>query len=142
MGLLMMAAVFFSCMNDRQNPYQNPDNAKIEENTSCTNMTGILKAGTAYSCSVSIYLPALVDSMVVHVRHSGVDSIIYRTAINDSPLVVFSFFSKDTGYYEMQVIVVKTNGTKDSLPTPRRIPCLHQNSFRSLISPLRFHRLQ
>ncbi len=115
---LFATAVFLACVNDRQNPYQNPDNARIEKR-SLAALGGTLKTGIAYSCSVSLYLPSLVDSMVVRIGHAGHDSIYYRTAINDSPVTVFSFAAQDTGRYEMRVAIVKSNGKIDSLPAPK-----------------------
>jgi hypothetical protein len=127
------ALCFLSCVNNQKNPYQNPDNAKIQEATSLSNITGPLKAGAVYSCTVNVYLPALVDSMAVRVGHHGVDSVFYRTSVGDSPLVVFSFSPHDTGSYEMQVILVKTDGKKDSLPVPKRFKAL---DFSPQVSPV------
>jgi hypothetical protein len=114
-----MAAVMGACVSDRTNPYENPDNAKIEPAPSLSNMTGTLVANTAYACSLHLYLPALIDSAIVRVGHGSSDSVVYRAGVGGSSPVVFLFSPLDTGTYRMQAVIVKSNGAKDSLVAPK-----------------------
>jgi hypothetical protein len=115
---ILAAVILFSCVGDRQNPYLNPDNVRIEEQSLRT-LDGNLKTGTAYSCSVNIYLPSLVTSLSIRLSHSGHDSVFHPPLTADSSLAVFTFTAQDTGIYGMQIIVVKNNGKVDSLPAPK-----------------------
>ena len=117
---LIAVITFVACVDNLKDPYDNPENAQIEPATSLSNLAGVLKAGTVFSCSVNVYLPKLIDSLIVRISHGGFDSIFYRTVVGDSSLVVFSFSSQDTGRYALQVIVVKSDGMKDSLPVPKQ----------------------
>jgi hypothetical protein len=127
------SALSLSCVSDAKNPYHNPDNVKIQEATSLSNLAGTLKAGAIYSCSVSVFLPGLVDTMVVYVSRGGADSVLYRLEVGDSPLVVFPFSPGDTGGYRMQIVLVKSDGKKDSLPAPKEFMVF---DFAPKVSPM------
>jgi hypothetical protein len=126
------ALLFLLCVNNRQNPYENPENVNIDEQ-SLANMTGTLKIGAAYACTVTISLPALADSMVVRVSHAGTDSLLFRTKLSGAAQTIFFFSSNDTGRYEMQAVVVKNNGAHDSLPAPKQFIVL---DFAPQVSPI------
>ena len=102
--------VFLFCSSP-QNPYTNPDNAIIRADSSLVSLNDTLKISTEYKCSVNVYLPNLVDSFFVRVS----DSTIQKGAVNGISPISFSYTPADTGAYQVRFVIVKTNGSKDSL---------------------------
>jgi hypothetical protein len=107
---LMFAAVFLSCTHPLD-PYSNPDNAIIQPDSSLTTLKDTLKISTAYTCSVNVFLPNLVDSFFVRIG----DSTIQKGAVNGTSPIIFSFVPVDTGAYQVRFVIAKSNGSKDSL---------------------------
>ena len=118
-SLLTVLSTLLSCASAPENPFLNPDNAKINEETSLSNMRDSLTIGVSYSCSVDVVLPALVDSFIVHLRGNGRDSVLFKDTINGRARIIFTFMPEDAGAYAMQVVIVKNNGARDSLPSPK-----------------------
>jgi len=118
-SLLTILVTLLSCASAPENPFLNPDNATINEETSLSNMRDSLSIGVSYSCSVDVVLPALVDSFIVHLRGNGRDSVLFKDTVNGRARIIFTFMPEDTGAYAMQVVIVKSIGTEDSLPSPK-----------------------
>ena len=116
----IVLSVFCGCAPVPSNPYENPANVKILVDQSLTNVKDTLLIGTTYPCSVSVYLPALVDTVIIRVDGAGKDGIIQKIAVKGISPIVFSFSPPDTGAFAMQVIIIKTNNTEDSLSQPKR----------------------
>ena len=117
-----MIAVFtalVSCGTVPQNPYTNPDNAKIIPDNTLSNMHDSLAMGAAYSCTVNVLLPGLIDSVIVRVGRNGFDSVFFRDTIKGRASAVFPFSWNDTGAFTMQIVIVKKNGARDSLAPPK-----------------------
>jgi hypothetical protein len=107
---LLTVLMFLFCAQP-ENPYLNPNNATIQVSTSLKTLTDTLKTSTQYKCSVDVFLPNLVDSFFV----TNFDSTILKAAANALTPITFSFTPPDTGAYKIRVIIVKINGSKDSL---------------------------
>ena len=107
--------LYATCAKNPQNPYENPANAKILADQSLTNVKDSLLIGKTYACSVAVSLPLLVDSVVISVSGHGSDSVIQKIAVKGASPVVFSYSPVDTGSFSMQVVIIKTNKTRDSL---------------------------
>ena len=108
--LLISIPVILFCTSP-QNPYSNPDNAKIQADSSLAALKDTLKISTEYKCTVNVFLPNLVDSFFVDYN----DSFIQKGAVNGKSPITFSFTPAYTGDYQVKFIIVKTNGSKDSL---------------------------
>ena len=108
--LLMFMLTFLFCSSP-QNPYSNPNNAIIQDSVSLTTLKDTLKISTVYRCTVNVFLPNLVDSFFVRLS----DSTIQKGAVNSTSPIIFPFTPVDTGAYQVRVVIVKTNGSKDSL---------------------------
>ena len=104
------AALFLACVQP-QNPFINPNNAVIQADKSLGVLKDTLETSTQYACSVSIYLPNLVDSFFVK---SG-DSTLFKGAVDSVSPIVFPFTPAKTGAYQVRFVIVKANGSKDSL---------------------------
>jgi MFS-type transporter involved in bile tolerance (Atg22 family) len=73
MSMLKQSAVFYLLISipvilfctSPQNPYSNPDNAKIQADSSLAALKDTLKISTEYKCTVNVFLPNLVDSFFV-----------------------------------------------------------------------------
>ena len=119
MSMLKQSAVFYLLISipvilfctSPQNPYSNPDNAKIQADSSLAALKDTLKISTEYKCTVNVFLPNLVDSFFVDYN----DSFIQKGAVNGKSPITFSFTPAYTGDYQVKFIIVKTNGSKDSL---------------------------
>jgi hypothetical protein len=120
--LLMLALItgLFIWCSSPQNPYENPGNAKINTGTSLSNIKDSLKTGIAYSCTVNVILPALVDSIAIYVKHNGADSVFYKDTVKGLSRIIFSFSSAVSGSFDMQAVIIKNNGTLDSFPEPKQ----------------------
>lgn len=108
--LFMFIPLFLFCTSP-QNPYSNPDNAIIQADSSLAALKDTLKNSTEYKCTVNVFLPNLVDSFFVDYN----DSFIQKGAVNGKSPITFSFTPAYTGDYQVKFIIVKTNGSKDSL---------------------------
>ncbi|HEX7510042.1 MAG TPA: hypothetical protein VF335_01970, partial [Chitinivibrionales bacterium] len=113
--LSLVTLCLVTCAKNPQNPYENPANAKILADQSLTNVKDSLLIGNTYACSVAVSLPSLVDSVVISVSGHRSDSVIQKIAVKGASPVVFSYSPVDTGSFFMQVVIIKTNKTKDSL---------------------------
>lgn len=125
-----------------QDPFSNPDNAVIQKDSSLSALRDTLKISTEYKCSVTVFLPNLIDSFFVR---NG-DSTIQKGAVNGTSPVIFSFSPIDTGAYQLRFVIVKTNGGKDSLiknghvitpPSPNDARILQVNSLSALTDTLK-----
>jgi hypothetical protein len=111
--LLSMGALALFCGNP-QNPYTQPKSAIIVADSSLRSLKDSVKAFTTVPCSVSLYLPNLIDSIHVHVVRSGFDTIIAGGAVSASPYT-FGFYTASPGAYQVKVVVVRSDNSVDSM---------------------------
>ena len=116
-GLFLIGPMLTLLCGPSQNPYSNPADAIIVPAKSLQSLDAkgdSVKAFTSVQCSVEVYLPKLIDSFYVHVTKNGGDTIIAKGAISGTEFS-FTFSAGSAGTYGLDVIVVKTDGTHDSL---------------------------
>jgi len=106
-------AIVLFCGNPK-NPYSSPSAAKIFADSSLTSLNDSVKAFTEVPCSVSLYLPGLIDSMYVHVVKTGYDTVIAGVAVKTDK-VAFDFVAPAPGTYQVKVFIVRSDNSFDSL---------------------------
>jgi len=118
--LSLVTLCLVTCAKTPQNPYENPANAKITADHSLSNVKDSLLIGNSYQCSVAVFLPSLVDTLVIRVTGNGKDSVIQKIASKGVTPIIFSYAPADTGSFAMQAVIIKTDKTKDSLAQPKQ----------------------
>jgi hypothetical protein len=109
-----VVALALYCTNP-QNPFSNPKSAKIVADSSLTSLKDSVQAFTTIPCTVSLYLPDLFDSFFVVRRiGTGTDSVIASGTVSSSQ-VAFSLPVTYPGIYTVNIRIVKTDKTVDSL---------------------------
>jgi hypothetical protein len=112
--LASVVALALYCTNP-QNPFSNPKSAKIVADSSLTSLKDSMQAFTTVPCTVSLYLPDLFDSFFVVRRiGTGTDSVIASGTVSSSQ-VAFSLPVTYPGIYTLNIRIVKTDKTEDSL---------------------------
>ncbi len=118
-GLLhaIFAVLVLSCAGNK-NPFSNPSDAVIVPDKSFQSLDSkhdSLKANTAATCSVGVYLANLIDSFYVQFGQSGsTDSVIASGAVSGSAFA-FVLSEKTPGSYRLAVYIVKSDKSLDSL---------------------------
>jgi hypothetical protein len=109
------AAAFLITCSSPSNPYTNPGNATLGE-TALPPASSTLDAHSAYPCSVQVILPQYVDTIIVILSEKGaVDTLFVRdSAKSDSPWVAFTLNPSSAGTCSLTIILVRSNGTRDS----------------------------
>ena len=109
--MLVLALV---CTNP-QNPFTNPKSAAIVADSSLTSLKDSVAAFTSVPCTVSVYLPGLIDSFfVTRSIGSQVDTAIASGKVTAATFA-FSLPVLYPGSYTIKVRIVKTDKTADSL---------------------------
>jgi hypothetical protein len=110
------AALYLSCV-PAESPFSNPADATILKDNSLRSLdakSDSLKAFTTEQCTVSLYLSDLIDSFYVHRSFSGKDTVVAGGSVTDTA-IRFPFAVTTPGIYNLKVVIVKTDGTRDSL---------------------------
>jgi hypothetical protein len=115
-GLLTSAVALVLCCGSPQNPFTNPKSAVIVPDSSLTSLKKDSVAEfTAVPCTVSVYLPDLIDSFfVTRSIGSQADTTIASGKVTASKFA-FSLPVEYPGAYTVSVRIVKIDKTQDSL---------------------------
>jgi hypothetical protein len=97
-----------------QNPYSQPKSAIIVADSSLNSLNDSVKAFIAVPCTVSLYLPNLIDSIHVHIVKSGFDTIIAGGAVSSTEFI-FGFYTGSPGLYQVTVVAERTDNSLDSM---------------------------
>jgi hypothetical protein len=113
-AILASAVALVLCCGTPQNPYTNPKSAQIVADSSLTSLQDSVKMFKTVPCSVSLYLPNLIDSIHVHVVKSGFDTIIAGGKVSSDEFT-FDFTAALPGVYQLKVFIVRSDNSIDSL---------------------------
>lgn len=113
---LLAGVLLLSCSNS-PSPFTNPANAGFVPAQSLRSLdvkNDSVKIKATVPCTVQVYLPNLIDSFFVHASLNGADSILASGVVTGNS---FSFlFSENVpGVYKLNVVIVKSDATKDTL---------------------------
>ncbi len=105
--------LFFHCASPK-NPPTNPSDANIIIDSSLKSVRDSIKAATVVQCTVSVFLPNLVDSFFVTLDKTGYDTTIASGKVTQD-IVTFQLAPQSTGTFKLSVVIVKADGSRDSL---------------------------
>jgi hypothetical protein len=112
LGTLAAVAVLALTCSNPQNPFDDVGNAGIVEHNLPQDDT--LAVSSVYQCSVRVRLPEYIDSYYVYVNIEGSDSVVVSDTVG-SPNIYFSFSVPDTGLLTVDIVLVRTDGSRDTL---------------------------
>ncbi|MBN1130411.1 MAG: hypothetical protein JXA71_15570 [Chitinispirillaceae bacterium] len=113
----LIAALAFLYCGDLQDPWADPENAKIRDDRSLTSLPSRINMYQEYPCSLFVMLPGLADSIAVVIGHSGGDTVLWRlgplTAADTA--IAFSLVFPAGVQSPLKVYLYRQNGNVDSL---------------------------
>jgi hypothetical protein len=113
---LLAGALLLSCSSG-PSPFSNPANAGFSPAQSLRSLdvkNDSVKVKATVPCTVQVYLPNLIDSFFVHASLNGSDSTLASGAITGNSFT-FPFTENAPGVYKLNVVIVKSDSTKDTL---------------------------
>jgi len=117
-NLFFCFSVFFILLcSPQESPYTNPKDAKIIKENSLRSLDAkndSIKINTTLQCTVEVTRPKLIDSFFVYLNYSGKDTLIASGIVNDISFN-FSLSIPHQGIYDLNVIIVKIDNSKDTL---------------------------
>jgi hypothetical protein len=111
-AFMVVLALFCS---SPQNPFSNPKSAAIVADSSLTSLKDSVAAFTTAPCTVSVYLPDLMDSFFVTLRIDSLSNTGIASGKVTSEKIAFPLPVEYPGTYTVTVRIVKIDKTVDSL---------------------------
>ncbi|MBD3344558.1 MAG: hypothetical protein GF401_05805 [Chitinivibrionales bacterium] len=112
--LVCSLALVTTCASPKA-PYEQHRNAQIDTDNSLISLPDSLATENSYQCTVAVILPDLIDSFLVRRMFNDTGtSLLAAGAVADNQFV-FPLLVNQSGEYELQVVIIKGDASRDSI---------------------------